>query len=107
MRIGKNILTMILFGIFPMLALAKSVGVGGMATDMMEPVGVMADFLHSACILIGGAFLFASIIKYIEHRRSPTMVPMSTVVFLVIAGAFLLAIPILSYITNNGGLFSK
>lgn len=102
----KIALMIFLWGVFPMLAVAANVGVGGMATGLMDPVSVVADFLHSACILIGGAFLFASIVKYREHRRSPTMVPMSTVVFLVVAGLFLVAIPIMFYLSNNG-MFSK
>lgn len=85
---------------------AKSLGIGTVATNLMDPVSVMADFLHSACVLVGGAFLFASIIKYFEHRRSPTMVPMSTVVFLLIAGLVLISLPLINYVTSNGFPYS-
>jgi hypothetical protein len=81
-------------------------GIGGMAQNMMDPVGFLSDFIYSGCILIGGSFLFASIIKYVEHRRSPLMVPISTVVFLFIAGALLIALPFLPYIDKDSVAFS-
>lgn len=89
------ILKLILLGI-PVLAFAvdRNVGLGGVATTLMDPVHLASNFLHAACYIIGGAFLFASIIKYFEHRRSPMMVTMSTIVFLLIAGLVLIAIPL-------------
>lgn len=78
------------------------VGIGEMANTMMEPVSLMADFIHTGCFIIGGSFIFASLIKYIEHRRSPLMVPISTVVFLFIAGIVLVALPFLSLVLENG-----
>ncbi|HEU5281736.1 MAG TPA: hypothetical protein VFU82_07160 [Gammaproteobacteria bacterium] len=74
----------------------NSTGVGAVAINMLEPVGVFSDFLYSGCWIIGGSFVFASIIKYFEHKRSPLMVPISTVVFLLIAGGILIALPFLS-----------
>lgn len=72
---------------------ARSIGLGGVANNMMEPVSLLSDFVSAACFVIGGGFLFASIIKYVEHRRSPLMVPISTVVFLFIAGLLLIGLP--------------
>lgn len=94
-------LRIIILCLAPVMGYAAS-GLGGVATNLMDPVSVMADFIHSGCILIGGAFLFATIIKYIEHRRSPTMVPISTVWFLLIAGLVLISLPLISYVTENG-----
>lgn len=84
----------------------KQAGIGLVATNMMEPVTLMSDFVNSACFIIGGSFLFATIIKYIEHRRSPLMVPISTVVFLLIAGIVLIILPFAYMITENGLHFS-
>jgi hypothetical protein len=86
----------------PTLA-AKSEGLGDVAVNLMSPVGLFSNFINSGCIIIGGAFLFASIIKYIEHKRSPLMVPISVVVFLFIAGLLLVCLPLLSYAMPNGG----
>ena len=93
------ILKIIMFCMVPVIALAQknsNVGLGGVAHSLMDPVSFASGFLQGTCLLLGGAFLFASIVKYIDHRRSPTMVPMSTVVFLIIAGTVLIAIPLLT-----------
>lgn len=83
---------------------ASAEGLGKVAQNMLAPVSVMSDFVQAACFVIGGSFLFASIIKYIEHRRSPLMVPISTVVFLVVAGLALIALPFMTdiIIQQNG-----
>jgi len=86
----------------PMAAWATSYGFGALATNMMTPVGIVSDFVNSACIMIGGCFVFASIVKYFEHKRSPLMVTMSTVVFLFIAGIVLLLLPFI-YVLSQGG----
>lgn len=77
-------------------------GVGDVARNLLEPVNLLSDFVHSACFIIGGSFLFACLVKYIEHRRNPIMVPMSTVVFLLIAGLFLILIALISIWTGYG-----
>jgi len=75
---------------------------GKLSSNLLEPVGIVSRFVKTACFLGGGSFLFASIIKYIEHRRSPLMVPISTVVFLFIAGIVLILLPLAAYISENG-----
>lgn len=97
---------MLLF--FPLLALAAKPpsGIGGMAANLMAPVSVLSDFVSSGCLLLGVSFLFASIVKYIEHKRSPLMVPISTVVFFIIAGIALIAIPVCSYLYEYGVPYS-
>lgn len=94
--------------VFSTIALADDtsgnqlVGLGGVAQNMMAPVSMLAGLVHGACFVIGGCFLFTAIVKYFEHRRSPMLVPMSTVVFLFIAGILLILLPFLSYFTNIG-----
>lgn len=80
----------------------KPLGLGEVANNLMEPVGLFSDFIFSGCFIIGTGFVFASIVKYIEHRRSPLMVPISTVIFLLIAGIILILLPFASYITDTG-----
>jgi len=88
---------------FPMFVFAAQApqGIGKVANSIMEPVSIVTDFVHSACLLLGGAFVFASIIKYFEHRRSPTMVTLSTVVFLFLAGVVLLCLPLIAYLQGK------
>lgn len=77
-------------------AAATGATIGDLSQSAMEPVGIFADVLHAACFIIGGSFLFSSLIKYIEHRRSPLMVPLGTVIFLLVAGIVLILLPILT-----------
>lgn len=81
-------------------------GFGKVAENLMSPVGLASDFVYSACIIIGVSFVFAGIIKYFEHRRSPLMVPISTVIFLLVAGIVLLLLPLLSYLNPHGTRYS-
>jgi len=91
----------------PLLAFAsQGTGMGKVAQNMLEPVGLLNDFVNSASFIFGGSFLFAAVIKYFEHKRSPLMVPISTVVFLVIAGVLLIALPFAYMATENGVHFS-
>lgn len=85
---------------FPIMVFAAQApqGIGKVSNSILEPVSVVTDFVHSACLLLGGAFVFASVIKYFEHRRSPTMVTLSTVVFLFLAGVLLLCLPLIAYL---------
>lgn len=107
--IKKLLLSMIALFI-PALVMGKeadhSVGLANVAQNLMEPVGVVADFVQTGCLVIGGAFIFTSIIRYIEHRRSPLMTPISTVVFLFIAGILLILLPFLSYMVDSGIQYS-
>ena len=82
------------------------VGMGGVAQNVMVPVSVASDFVSTGCFVIGGSFLFAAIIKYIEHRRSPLMVPISTVIFLFVAGILLILLPLAYKVTDSGIPFS-
>lgn len=85
---------------------ASTTGIGAVAVNLMEPVNILSDFVQSACFIIGGSFLFASVIKYFEHKRSPLMVPISTVVFLFVLGLVLAVLPFLSLMVDYGVKFS-
>jgi hypothetical protein len=87
-------------------ALAQPTGIGGVANNLMAPVTFMSDFIYTGCFILGGGFVFASIIKYNEHRRSPLAVTMGTVVFLLIAGLFLLSLPFAYLVVHHGMPFS-
>jgi len=90
----------------PFLLAAKSneeyIGLGGVALNLMSPIGVLSGFISTACLLLGGCFLFAGVIKYMEHRRSPLMVPISTVIFLLIAGIVLILLPLIYNLAEHG-----
>lgn len=72
-------------------------GVGALAQQLTTgPINFASTLLNASCFLVGGSFLLASMVKYVEHRRSPLMITMSTVVFLFLSGVVLVAIPILT-----------
>lgn len=106
----RSCLIFISLFLLPILTMAATkgnpAGFGDVAKHMMEPVGIMSDLVDTACFVLGGSFLFASIIKYFEHRRSPLMVPISTVIFLLIAGIVLILLPFVALITDHGIPFS-
>ena len=85
---------------------STAMSLGKVAENLMEPVGLLADFVQTGCFIIGASFVFASLIKYFEYRRSPLMVPISTVVFLLIAGIVLILLPLLSFYVENGVAYS-
>ncbi len=106
MKNSINKIIMLFFSLPGWAFAANTGGLGGVADNLMEPVGLMSDFIGSGCLLIGASFLFASLIKYFEHRRSPLMVPISTVVFLLIAGIILIGLPFLYLVTGYGVPFT-
>lgn len=103
---AKNSIFYIFFMVFyaiPSLGVAQEdFGLGRLADTLMGPVVVMSDFIVTGSLLIGTVFLFASLIRYVEHRRNPLMVPISTVIFLLIAGQVLILLPMLSMFVEGG-----
>ena len=104
----NKILWTIVFYFLPLLSIAakNQVSAGKIAQSLLEPVNLMADMLSTASFVIGGAFLFASLIKYVEHKRSPLMVPISTVIYLFLFGLSLALLPFVSLLTENGIRYS-
>lgn len=112
-KLCKQILTTFLYLAWltwPLVSLAadnnpsstSTLGLGDVAENLLDSVNLFADFIHTACIIIGASFIFTSLIKYVEHKRSPLMVTLSTVVFLFLAGVVLLLLPLLPLITDSG-----
>jgi drug/metabolite transporter (DMT)-like permease len=95
------ILSLLFFTGMTSLAQRKQVtNIGTVAKNINEQINVFTNFINAACIILGAAFLFASIIKYFEHRRSPLMVHLSTVFFLFFAGIIFLLIPLIQYLQS-------
>ena len=81
---------------------AFAISFGEIAENIQEPIEIVSGFVSVGCLLIGTACLFAAIVKYFEHRRSPLHVPLSTVIWLVIIGILLLCLPFAYIVTGNG-----
>src|SRR5688572_13054181 len=81
---------------------AFSADLGQVADNLLEPVSVLSNFIGSASIVLGISFLFAALLKYMQHRISPLEVPISTIVMLVIMGVVLLLLPLAYKLTGSG-----
>ncbi len=80
----------------------NNLSLGEVAQNITEPIEAVSGFVSIGCLLVGMACLFAALVKYFEHRKSPLSVPISMVVWLVIIGLLLLLLPFAYLITDNG-----
>lgn len=85
---------------------ANNLSFGQVAVNMTEPIEAVSGFVSIGCLMVGVACLFATVVKYFEHRRNPLYVPLSTVIWLLIIGLLLLLLPFAYIITDNGIPFS-
>jgi len=91
------------FGVY---AAAPPSGIGAVANNLMGPVSFLSDFIYSACFVIGGSFVFAGVVKYFEHRRNPLGVTIGTVIFLFLAGLFLISLPFAYLVIHHGSPYT-
>jgi len=75
---------------------------GKVAQNITEPMEVVSGFVSVGCLIVAVACLFASIVKYVEHRRNPLYVPLSNVIWLFLIGLLLLILPFAYFITESG-----
>jgi len=87
-------------------AFADSISIGQVAQNITEPIEIVSGFVSVGCLIVGMSCLFAALVKYFEHRRSPLAVPISTVIWLLIIGLLLLVLPFAYMITESGIPFS-
>lgn len=80
---------------------ANELSLGRVADNITEPIQVVSAFVSVGCLIVGVACLFATVVKYFEHRRSPLMVPISTVIFLLIAGIALVVLPLIALLSDS------
>lgn len=69
-------------------------GIGAVATNLMGPVSFLSDIINTGAVATGTAFIFGSVIKYMQYRNNPLAVPISTPVFLLIMGIVLVLLPL-------------
>jgi hypothetical protein len=95
-------LWIVLFLSLPGFVLAAPTGIGGVANNLMDPVNMFANFVGSGSIVVGIAFLMGAFVKYNQHKRNEMAAPISTVIFLLVMGLILLAIPFAYKLTKSG-----
>lgn len=77
-------------------------GLGDLASNLLEPIAIVAALLTSASIIIGFTCLFASFVRYMQHRKNPLAHPIGTVVWLLIIGLVLFCLPLVYKLTESG-----
>ena len=77
-------------------------GFGAVANNLMEPVTIVSSLIDTGSIVIGISCLFAAFLRYMQYRVNPLATPISTVVYLLIFGVILTALPLLYMFTESG-----
>lgn len=91
-----NIRLLLLFLLYPTLAIGyknRDVGIGGMANNLMDPVGIVTEFVVNGSIIIGVCFLFSAFLRYTRYRMNPLESPLSTVMVFILIGLILIGLP--------------
>jgi hypothetical protein len=73
-------------------AVAKDEGIGGVANDIFEPVYLVIQLVRSVSIVCGSGLILGGFLKFIEYRRNPVAVRLSTVVSMFFFGIALILI---------------
>ena len=81
---------------------AQSLGIGDVATNMMEPVSLFSNFINTSCLILGVTFLLTSLLKYLEYRRTHMHISLGTIWFFFTTGTFLIILPLVSYLKARG-----
>lgn len=76
--------------------------IGEFAAQLIEPVGILGDFISTASLMMGIMCLFAAFLRFLQFRVNPYASPLSTVITLIILGIVLLCLPFLYLLTGSG-----
>lgn len=89
--------------VLPALTFAaqQNPGLGDYAQSLMQPVGVLNNFISSGAIIIGVACLFAAFFRYNLYRINPLASPISTVILLLVLGLVMIGLPFLYLLTGG------
>jgi hypothetical protein len=88
--------------LLPISGLAADYGLGAVADNLMQPVQLATNFIAIMSTVVGISCLFASFIKYTQHRINPLAVPISVVVLLLLMGIILLSLPLIYKLSESG-----
>lgn len=65
--------------------------------NFLVPTQFITTFLEKVCGVVGIGFIFGALIQYKMHRATPTLVPLSRCVMLLLLGLALVAIPFIGH----------
>jgi Ca2+/H+ antiporter len=69
---------------------------------IMEPLSLLTTVLDAVCWIIGGAFIFGAIGRYIQHWYNPSQSPLGQSIFLATLGCVLLLLPVVGHYALPG-----
>jgi len=76
--------------------------IGEVAGQLLEPAGVLSDFVGTAAWIIGFTCVFAAFFRYMQYRVNPVATPLSSVLFLLVIGIVLISLPFAYLLTGEG-----
>ena len=87
---------------------ARDQGVTGWTTHMMKgPIAGLGYTMNALSFIVGVGFILGSYIQYQAHRDNPQQVRVSTPIFLLCAGLFLIILPMLSWVAEGGSFLRQ
>lgn len=91
---------------FFLIMQAQADNIGQVSVNILGPAKGVAHAINAACYIMGVGFLLAALLQYKYHRENPQQVRISTPIFLVLMGLFILAVPFVA-MHSSGGAFLK
>jgi hypothetical protein len=74
---------------------------GEVASNIYEPVSIIIQLVRAVSFISGGGLILGGLIKYIDYRRNPIAVRLSTVTFMFIFGVSLILIGFIPFKANG------
>jgi hypothetical protein len=84
-----------------------NLSVATISARLMEPTKLFANAITAISGVIGIGLLVASVMQYMDHRRSPTMVRLSTPIIFSILGMVLTVLPVIAEYSAGAGFLAK
>ena len=75
---------------------------GDAALSLLEHALLVTKFMYLIYLVLGTTFVTASVIKFFERRINPLCITITQIIFLLIAGLFMLALPYLLEHAQDG-----
>lgn len=102
----KNIPFILLMASINAYALTPN-SLGDLSDKLLLPMSLLTSGLYNMSLAIGVALLFGSLIQYKNYRNNPSQVPLSRPITLLVFGAILVGLPLLTKFSESALLVSR
>lgn len=96
-----------LLGVFFTSPSWANLSVASISARLMSPTHLFASAITAISGVIGIGLLVASVVQYMDHRRSPTMVRLSTPIIFSILGTILTVLPVIAEYSAGAEFLAK